>query len=176
MLIEASQSVLVLVDLQSRLMPAIHRGEEVASQCVRIGSIAGLLDVPVIGTEQNPAGLGHNVDEVKRLCGSTVVKTHFDACADGLLETLPSQRRSAIVAGCEAHVCMLQTAMGLLAGGYEVSILRDAVGSRRESDRDAALDRLKQAGARLVTVEMVAFEWLRDSSHPQFREVLKLIK
>lgn len=176
MLLEASQSVLVLIDLQRKLMPAIHGGDEVVKRCVRIADIAALLGVPVIGTEQNPEGLGQNVDEVRQVCARTIVKTHFDACVDGLLEALPPQRGSVVVAGCEAHVCMLQTAMGLLGGGYSVWIVSDAVGSRNENDRDAALERLKQAGAHLVTTEMVAFEWLRDSGHPQFREVLRLIK
>jgi nicotinamidase-related amidase len=176
MLMEARQSVLVLVDLQKKLMPAIHAGNDVVAQCVRLANIATLLDVPVIGTEQNPAGLGSNVEQVRQLCEQTVIKTHFGACADGLLDVLPPARRSIVVAGCEAHVCMLQTALGLLQNNYDVWIVRDAVGSRKESDRDTALERLKQGGAHLVTTEMVAFEWLRHSGHPNFRAVLNLIK
>jgi nicotinamidase-related amidase len=176
MRMEAKQSVLVLIDLQKKLMPAIHAGNEVVAQCVRLAEIATLLEVPVIGTEQNPAGLGQNVEEVRQLCEWTVSKTHFDACADGLPDALPRGRRSMVVAGCEAHVCLLQTALGLLQNKYEVWVVRDAVGSRRQSDRDAALERLREAGAHLVTTEMVAFEWLRHSGHPDFRAVLDLIK
>lgn len=176
MLITADKSVLVLVDLQERLIPAIHQADAVIAECLRLANVARLLGVPVIGTEQTPAKLGANLEEIRRLCDRTVCKTHFDACADGLLEVLPPERRSIVVAGCEAHVCMLQTALGLLEYGHEVWVASDAVGSRRPGNRDAALERLRQKGAQLVTTEMVAFEWLRDSNHPRFREVLATIK
>ena len=176
MLIEVEKSTLLLVDFQSRLMPAIDQGESVVAQAVRLGRIAQLLNVPIIGTEQNPAKLGGNEDAIKQLCQTTVNKVHFDACADGLLGVLPRPRRQIIIAGCEAHVCLLQTAHGLLAHGFVVRVVVDAVGSRRESDRATALTRLQQAGAQLVTVEMVAFEWVRSSEHPAFRQILQLIK
>jgi nicotinamidase-related amidase len=169
-------STLLLVDLQQKLLPAIDRGEAVVAECLRLAKIARLLDVPVFGTEQSPSKLGPNVEEIRHICGQTIAKTHFDACADGLLDVLPAHRNSVVVAGCEAHVCMLQTALGLLAAGYQVWIAIDAVGSRQESSRQAALERLRQSGAKLVTTEMVAFEWLRHAEHPRFREVLSLIK
>ncbi|MEB0011687.1 isochorismatase family protein [Glaciimonas sp. Gout2] len=176
MLIDVEKSTLLLVDFQSRLMPAIHQGETVTAQAVRLGRIAQLVNVPIIGTEQSPTKLGGNEDAIKQLCQTTVSKIHFNACADGLLGILPRPRRQIIIAGCEAHICMLQTALGLLAHGFVVRVVVDAVGSRRESDRDAALARLQQAGAQLVTVEMVAYEWVRDSEHPAFRQLLPLIK
>ncbi|EDT40016.1 isochorismatase hydrolase [Burkholderia ambifaria MEX-5] len=107
-------SVLVLVDFQTRLMPAIHDGAPVVAQAVRLGRIARIFEVPVIGTEQSPLRLGESVSEIKGLCSDTVAKDHFDACADGLADALPAERDSVIVAGCEAHVCVLQTALGLL--------------------------------------------------------------
>jgi nicotinamidase-related amidase len=176
MLITAANSILVLVDLQQKLLPVIWRADAVLGQCLRLAHAARLLGVPVLGTEQNPAGLGHNVEEIRSACEITVSKTHFDACMDGLLEALPPGRNSIVVTGCEAHVCMLQSASGFMAHGYDVWIAADAVGSRKESDRDAALERLGQNGARLTTTEMLVFEWLRSSDHPRFREVLKLIK
>lgn len=176
MAVAVEDSVVVLVDLQTKLMPAIHDGGNVIAQAVRLATIAKLLDVPILGTEQNPAGLGENVDEVKRLCDVTIAKTHFDGCLDGLLEALPQGRRAIVVAGCEAHVCMMQTALGLLEHGCDVHIVQDAIGSRRPLDRNAALARLKDAGASLVTTEMIAFEWLRHSNHPQFRLVLSYVK
>jgi len=178
MLMEAQQAVLVIVDLQGRLMPAIHQGQQVLEQNLRLARIAQLLDVPVIGTEQNPDKLGPNADMVKALCRQTLHKMHFGACDDGLvqlLQALPG-RRQIVVTGCEAHVCMLQTAAGLLERGYEVVIAIDAVGSRQPASRDAALARLGKLGAHLLTVEMLAFEWLRDCRHPKFREVLALVK
>jgi nicotinamidase-related amidase len=81
-----------------------------------------------------------------------------------------------VLAGCEAHVCLLQTALGLLEEELEVWVVTDACGSRSERNRDAAFDRLAGAGAELVTTEMVAFEWLRDAEHPRFKDVLDLLK
>lgn len=170
------ESVVLLIDLQTRLMPAIHEGASVVAQAVRLGRIAQGLDVPVIGTEQSPDALGENVKEIKNLCSSTVVKHYFDATADGLMGVLPQGRNRVIVAGCEAHVCVLQTVMGLLDRGLSVTLASDAMGSRKVFDRDAAISRLSQAGAEVATVEMVAFEWLRSSRHPRFRDILPLIK
>ena len=176
MLQSLSESIVVLIDLQTRLMPAIYEGASVVAQAVRLGRIARGLDVPVIGTEQNPGALGESVREIKALCSTTVAKHHFDATADGLIDALPRGRTRVIVAGCEAHVCVLQTVSGLLDRGLSVTLVVDAVGSRKIVDREAAISRLNKAGADVATVEMVAFEWLRSSEHPRFRDILQLIK
>jgi hypothetical protein len=165
-----------ILDLQRKLMPAIHDGSTVTAHAVRLGRISRLLDVPVFGTEQSPTRLGENNEEVKRLCSQTISKDHFDATAEGLVDALPRDRTRPIVAGCEAHVCVLQTAMGLLGHGLQVTLISDAVGSRKATDRETAINRLARAGAEIATVEMIAFEWLRSSQHPKFRDVLKLIK
>ena len=172
----ADQSVLVIIDEQQKLIPVIAGGAHMLAQTVRLASIAGLLGIPVLGTEQTPDKLGPNHPGIKRLCDLTLSKTHFDACADDLQAALPPDRKQIVIAGCEAHVCLLQTALSLLGLGYQVWVVLDASGSRRDSDRDAAWARLQQAGAHGVTVEMVAFEWLHDSRHPLFREALKFIK
>jgi len=91
-------------------------------------------------------------------------------------QSAEEQRASIVLAGCEAHVCLMQTALDLLDEELEVWIVTDACGSRTERNRDAAFDRLAGAGAELVTTEMVAFEWLRTAGHPRFRDVLTLIK
>jgi nicotinamidase-related amidase len=174
--ISVDDFVLVLVDLQQRVMPAIHESERVLRQAVRLANLARLLEVPVLGTEQSPARLGNNLDEISSLCATTVSKTHFDACADGLLDALPPRRDKVLLAGCETHVCVMQTALGLLGNGREVWLATDAIGSRTPADRDVALARLGAAGARLVTVEMIAFEWLRHADHPSFRDALVFIK
>ncbi len=88
----------------------------------------------------------------------------------------PEGRNTIVIAGCEAHVCLMQTALGLLEEEFEVWVVTDACSSRSERNRDAAFDRLAGAGAELVTTEMVAFEWLRTAEHPVFREVLGLVK
>lgn len=178
--IDARQCVLVLVDLQRRLLPAIHGGAEVVAQAGRLADVARELGIRVVGTEQNPQGLGPNEDALRQRCDATLAKMHFDACADGLLELLrtgagtPAQE--VVVAGCEAHVCLLQTALGLLRAGLKVWVVAQASGSRTPVNHDLAMQRLRQAGAGIVSVEMVAFEWLRSCEHPRFRQVLKLLK
>ena len=178
--LQAERCALVLVDYQSRLMPAIHDGTRVLQQGARLGRAARELGVPVIGTEQNPRGLGPNDDAVRAWCGQTLGKMHFDACEDGLLPALAAARVPAppevVVAGCEAHVCLLQTALGLLRAGLRVWVAADACGSRLASNHALAMQRLQAAGATVVSVEMVVFEWLHGCEHPRFRAVLPLLK
>lgn len=177
--IDAQASVLVLVDYQARLMPAIHEAATAIANGVLLAQTAHVLGIPVIGTEQNPAGLGPNVEQIRNECAATVAKVHFDACADGLVQALRQAKPDVgqvIIAGCEAHVCMMQTALGLLRAGLRVWVVANASGSRRPSDHAAAMARLARAGASVVTHEMVLFEWLGDCTHPQFRDVLNLIK
>lgn len=176
MLMKAEQSTLLLIDVQEKLMPAISHGEEVVDRCTVLATIAGLMEVPVLGTEQLPDKLGHNVEAIRELCNQTLAKHHFDACPDGLVDQLPEGRQHIVIGGCETHVCMIQTALSLLDAGYKVWVVADATGSRNEFDRDVALDRLSESGARIVTVEMVAFEWMRHCKHPQFRNIQALIK
>jgi nicotinamidase-related amidase len=202
MLLDADESQLLLVDYQSRLMPSIHEGALVLRNALRLARVAQLLDVPAWGTEENPLGLGENPAELRALCRTTLAKMHFDAVEDGLtpllraparapqqggnarslpkhLQKAPqsrAERNSIVVAGCEAHVCLMQTALGLLEEEFEVWVVTDACSSRTERNRDAAFDRLAGAGAELVTTEMVAFEWLRTAEHSLFKQALTLIK
>jgi nicotinamidase-related amidase len=202
MLLDAEDSQLVLVDYQQGLMPAIHEAEAVVANAVRLARIAQLLQVPLWATEENPAGLGATVDALQPLvAGRVVSKMAFDATeallprlqpapkgqGGGNARSLPKHlqkaapppargRESLVLAGCEAHVCLLQTALGLLEEELEVWVVTDACSSRSERNRDAAFDRLAGAGAELVTTEMVAFEWLRDAEHPRFKDVLALLK
>jgi len=199
MLLELQDSQLVLVDYQSQLMPVMHEGDAVLRNGVRLAQMAHLLKVPTWGTEQNPERLGHNPVEISEVCRRTLAKMSFGACEEGLGEVLRPQasapsgnarslprhlqkavpapvRNSVVIAGCEAHICLLQTALGLLEEEFEVWVVTDACASRSERNRDAAFDRLAGAGAELLTTEMVAFEWLRTAEHPQFNAVQALIK
>ena len=176
---DAQSSVLVLIDYQARLMPVIHDAAALSANAHRLAQAAQILGVPVLGTEQNPSKLGPNLAAIKAECEHTLAKTHFDACQDGLLQALEDIKVTCdqiVIAGCEAHVCMLQTALGLLRAGKRVWVVANASGSRRVSDHKAAMVRLAQAGATIVTHEMVMFEWLNDCRHPHFRQVLALIK
>jgi len=206
MLLDADDSQLVLVDYQTRLMPVIFEQELVVANAVRLARMARLMEVPVWGTAQNPDKLGQNLPEVQAAIdsarGKTMAKMHFSAASDGLMEwlrpparkvpqgnarSLPRHlqkppeaqeegRSMVVIAGCEAHVCLLQTALELLEEEFDVWVVTDACGSRTERSRDAAFDRLAGAGAELVTTEMVAFEWMRECEHPAFRDMLALVK
>ncbi|WP_119966217.1 isochorismatase family protein [Simplicispira lacusdiani] len=200
MLLDAAESQLVLVDYQERLMPAIHEGPAVLAHARRLAQIAKMLEVPVWGTEQNPSRLGANDAALRALCRKTLPKMHFSAMEEGLGEwlrppakppagnarSLPKhmqktaqsgpERATIVIAGCEAHVCLLQTALDLIEDEFDVWVVTDACGSRTERNRDAAYDRLAGAGAELVTTEMVAFEWLRSCEHPAFKDMLALVK
>ena len=198
MLLEASDSQLVLVDYQERLMAALPEREPVLANARRLAQAARRLRVPVWGTEQNPAKLGPNDPGLRDLCQRTLAKMHFSAVPDGLLEclrpatkggnarSLPKHlpkpaaaahpRNTVVLAGCEAHVCLLQTALDLVEEEMDVWVVTDACASRTERNRDAAFDRLAGTGCELVTTEMVLFEWLRSADHPDFREIHALIK
>ena len=176
-LCKAEESTLLIVDTQVRLMPAIHDGEAVLRRCVQLATAARELGIHVIGTEENPAGLGTLVPEVASLCDTTLAKFHFSAPAEeGFLRRLPAGRDTLVVAGCEAHVCVLQTVIGLLEAGHAVKWVADAIGSRHPHDRLAATERARKLGADVVTTEMVIFEWLRTSEHPKFRQLLQLVR
>ena len=200
MLLDEQDSQLVLVDYQARLMPALEDGSAALANAVRLAQAAQLLSVPIWGTEQNPDKLGPNAPELRTLCQKTLAKMHFSACADGLVELLrpparaPSgnarslpkhlqkpqaaapERPSIVIAGCEAHVCLMQTALDLLEEEFEVWVVTDACASRTLRNRDAAYDRLAGAGAELVTTEMVLFEWLRTAEADPFKEIHALVK
>ncbi|EHR71836.1 nicotinamidase-like amidase [Burkholderiales bacterium JOSHI_001] len=179
MTMNRESSALVLVDYQGRLMPAVAGHEAMVQEALFLGHVANELDIPVLGTEQNPAGLGPNLDSVRALCSHTLTKMHFDATKDGLLDKLRAARpglSQVVLAGCEAHVCLLQTALGLLRAGLQVFVVPQACGSRRPEDKALALQRLQQQGAVLVNGEMVAFEWLQSCTAPQFKAVLNWVK
>jgi nicotinamidase-related amidase len=174
MLIDATRSTLLLIDLQERLAPAIDGIAEVLRHNVWLVDVARRLDVPVVATEQYPAGLGPTVPELAgRLAPEEIVeKIHFSAAADGCLEALPALARPQVVlTGTETHVCVLQTALGLLAQGKEVFVVAEAAGSRRTSDKALGLERMRQEGCRIVSREMVAFEWLQRAGTDTFRAV-----
>ncbi len=174
--IDRATSALLVVDFQSRLMPAIEDGAAIVANARRLLAAAGLLNVPVAFTEQNARGLGATVPELDPGAhGPALPKMTFDACRDGGLARLPS-RPGLVIVGCEAHVCVLQTALGLLDAGRRVYVVQDAVGARRSESKAVALRRMERHGAEVVTTEMVVFEWLATAEHPRFREALALLK
>jgi len=177
MVLTVEGAVLLLIDLQDRLMPVIADHGAVVARAVRLAEAATLLGVPVRATEQHPAGLGRTVPPLAGYPQAVLAKTTFSAVrAPGWPALLPAGSGEIVVAGCEAHVCVLQTVLDLLAAGRRVVWAADATGSRDPADRALAIDRARQHGAEIVTSEMVLFEWLRDARHPEFRAVHKLLR
>jgi nicotinamidase-related amidase len=172
--------LLLVVDVQSRLAPAVFGQERVISRSRALVDAATLLGVPAYASEHVPESIGPLVDALRGPLPEDHVlrKTHF-SCADEptLLMALRSARRpQVLLTGMEAHVCVMQSALGLAARGLEVYVARDAVGSRREEDRETALARLAQAGVRIVTAEMAMFEWMHRADAPELRELLRIVK
>lgn len=176
-LCKPERSILLVIDAQTKLMPAIYDADNVVRRCVQLATAARELGVHVIGTEENPDGLGPLVPELASLCDTTLSKFHFSAVAEpGFLRRLPHDRDTIVAVGCEAHVCVLQTVHDLLDGGYTVKWVADAVGSRHPANRLTATERARDFGCDILTTEMVVFEWLGTSEHPKFKQLLKLVR
>jgi nicotinamidase-related amidase len=176
MTIDRDRSLLLVVDLQAKMVPAIEDHERVVANVAWLVRAAQRIGVPVAATEQYAKGLGPTVPDVRALLpeGAIGAKTRFSAVAAECLVGLPGADRAQVVlAGVETHVCLLQTALELVEEGKEVYAVADAVGSRRAFDRDVALLRMRQEGVRIVTREMVVFEWLGEADTPLFRAVSK---
>jgi nicotinamidase-related amidase len=172
----ADTATLLIVDFQSRLMPSITDAEAVVANARRLIDAAALLGVPVLFTEQNAKGLGATADALKPPAAALAHKMSFDACRSaGFIERL-GKRPDVAVAGCEAHVCVLQTVLGLLDEGRRVFLVRDALGARRAESKETAIRRMARHGAEIVTTEMVIFEWLGTCEHPRFRDAIALVK
>lgn len=180
MLIDRSDSVLIVVDAQERLAPAVLDHEAVVANLGLLLQAAVRLEVPVLGTEHYPRGIGPLLAPLREAigAGNVVEKIHFDATREpAFVERLAATGRGcAVVGGMEAHVCVLQTCLGLLRRGLRVVCVADACASRTEVDRRIALERLAAAGATVATAEMVVFEWLERGDTAEFRELIGAIK
>ncbi|HFA60288.1 MAG TPA: hydrolase [Rhodospirillales bacterium] len=180
MLLDRTRSLLLVIDVQERLAPAIAEGGARIARTRLLLEGAGHLEVPVVVTEQYPKGLGPTVADLRPLPeGSRLFeKITFSAMREAAVaDHLAARGREQIVlCGMESHVCVLQTALDLLARGYRVFVVADACGSRRPQSHELALARLRQEGARAVNVEMVLFEWLERAGSDLFRTVSRLIR
>ena len=180
MLLESQRSILLVVDVQERLAPAIHQSEKLVDRISTLLKAAGELDVPVLATEQFSKGLGGTIPPLAALLppGSVVEKIHFNAAFEpGFVERVRElDRPQIVVTGTEAHVCVLQTTLGLKASGFNCFLVADAVGSRDPDNHQFGMERMRANGVEIVTSEMVMFEWLRRGSTPAFKRVLPLIR
>jgi nicotinamidase-related amidase len=174
----AADTGLLVIDVQEKLMEKIPGAAALVRDIGFLIDAARLLDMPVQATEQYPRGLGPTVPELARRLPERPDKVAFSSCAAAnVVETFHrAARPKVILAGIEAHVCVLHTALDLLALGFRVYLAADAVASRHAIDREFALRRLEQAGAILTTTETCLFEWLGGAGHPHFKKVSALVQ
>jgi nicotinamidase-related amidase len=174
----AKDTGLLVIDVQEKLMVKIPRAAEIVRNIAFLADAAKLLNIPAQATEQYPRGLGGTVAELAKRFPERPDKVGFSCCAiPKVVETFRAAARPKIVlTGIEAHVCVLHTALDLLALDFRVFIAADAIGSRFDIDRDFALRRLENAGCIVVTSEMTAFEWVGGADHPQFKAISGLIQ
>ena len=179
MLMAAEASQVLLVDVQERLLPAMANPEEVAANAALVLHAAQALGVPVTVSEQYPKGLGPTVPALRQAAGGEAMEKIEFSCLKNaaIAERLRGLgRRQLVVAGVEAHVCVLQSVIDAAREGFEVFVVADATGSRRPESRERALARMAAAGAEVVTAEMAVFEWLGRADSPRFRELSKLVR
>lgn len=178
-LLSRGESRLLIVDVQEKLVPKIVNLERMLANCRLLIQGAKILSVPVFATEQYPRGLGKLVPELAELLNPAAEKLRF-SCADvldwGTAAGAADDRFQIVVAGMEAHVCVLQTVFDLLATGFQVFVAADAVSSRNELDWRIALERMSAGGATIVTTESVLFEWCEVSGTSEFKQISQLIK
>ena len=181
MLLDANDTLLLLIDLQSGLMPKVKDTEKIARVTNKLVTIARELSVPFLVTEHYPEGLKGTTDEIKDHLGEDyrpIVKRVFSCWGEesfrGAVEE--SGRKTLLMTGIETHICILQTALQCREAGYSVFVARDGVSCRSAFDHQAAFERMMQAGVELVTWEMVAYEWMRRADTPEFKTVLPHIK
>jgi nicotinamidase-related amidase len=174
----AGDTALVVIDVQERFAPAIAGSRRIIWNIRRLIDGARLLGLPVAATEQYPQGLGRSVPELAERLGEVPAKLSFSCLAcPGIFQGLKDRGvYKLLLTGIEAHVCVQQTALDLLAAGWRVYLAVDAVGSRAELDARTAIRRMDSSGVTLTTTEAALFEWCREAGTPQFKEISRLVR
>jgi nicotinamidase-related amidase len=177
MLLEKGKSCLLLIDVQEKLTPLVMDSEKLISNCQWLLRLASELDVPILVSEQYSKGLGVTVDSLRKIIPGDIEvdKIYFSCYRDQtfLKNWQNINKKQAIIAGIETHVCVLQTALQLIQNSFEVFVVVDAVSSRHALDKQYALDRMRAAGVQLVTREMVFFEWVEQAGTEVFKALSK---
>lgn len=180
MLIRATDSVLVAIDMQERLVPAMQAPARTIRNTRLLLRAAQLTGVPAVLTEQYPKGLGHTIPDIANAAGDAPIipKMHFSCMEEPVFAATLRDlgRRQVVLAGMEAHICVVQTAASLVEEGYGVFVVSDATASRTLESEQACIARLSAAGVSVVTTEMVIYEWLGKAGTPAFKEMLALVR
>jgi len=179
-MLSTENTLLLLIDFQVRLMPAISNHEELAEKTETMIRGCRLLDVPILTTQQYTKGLGDTLPALKDALGEfkEIEKITFSCCGNPEFNAKLKEtgRKNIIVTGVEAHICVQQTVLDLLDNGYSVYVIADCIGSRYAKDLACAETRMQQAGAILTTMESVLFEFLVSADHPKRKEISNLVK
>lgn len=175
-LLSAAESRLLIVDVQEKLVPLVRNEQMLIDNCVKLIRTARILGIPVFATEQYPQGLGGTVERLSDLIPDRKSKLRFSSA-----EVLdwdsqdPDSPNQIVVAGIETHVCIQQTCLDLLAAGFAVYVVADAVSARGECDHEYALQRMRDSGVTIITTEVAMFEWCAVAGTDQFKQVSKLV-
>ena len=178
-MLTVDEALLLIVDIQGKLARIMHASEAMIDSASRLIRGAAVLGLPILWTEQNPDGLGATVPEIAGLLpGEPIVKFAFSCRREPhFVEALArAGRKQVLLAGIEGHICVYQTAVGLLEAGCEVHVVADAVSSRRVENKEIGLAKIARAGGQITSVETALFELLQASDGPKFRELLKIVK
>lgn len=179
-MLRRQDQILLVVDVQERLAPVILEGEQIVERCLLLVQVAQRLSVPILVSEQYPKGLGRTLAVLNDRLADTprLAKTAFSCAEDeGIRAAVQAAgRRGVVICGMEAHVCVLQSALGFAEAGWQVAVVADAVGSRRASSKSLGLARMQAHGIEIVDSEMVAFEWLQRAGTDEFRAIAPLLR
>ena len=175
-ILNEKSSQLLIIDIQDKLLNASFNKESVEKKSVIMAKSADILGIPITVTEQYPKGLGSTIQELKDAAGLRAAyfeKTSFSALENPSVASVidKSMRKQIIIFGIETHICVNQTVSALISKGYDVSVISDACGSRKECEHKAGLERMKENGAHILTAEIAIFEWLKSARHINFKEV-----
>jgi hypothetical protein len=177
---KSDDCLFLMIDIQQKLAPAMLNGEEAIALNYKLLQAVQKLGLPYIVSEQYSKGIGHTVDLLAPLIDpqNTFEKISFSCLAEPRLKKAiqETKRKQVVVSGMESHVCVLQTVLDLIEEGYHVFVVENAVSSRTFENKISALERMRQAGAQIVTFEMVVFEWLERAGNENFKSLLPLIK
>lgn len=177
-LIQEDNVFFILVDYQEKLVSAISNNETITQKIKTLINGLQILNIPIIVSEHYPKGLGNTIKEIQTENISTHSKTSFSVFNEPTLKKEINQldRQQVILAGLEAHICLLQTAIQMKHHGFEVFVPEEAIGSRTEENKANAIARLKANNINITNVESIFFEIMQDAKHPHFKEISKLIK
>ncbi len=181
MLIDRNDSILLLIDIQEKLIKKIFEYDKVISYSENLIDIFASLKLPIVYSEQYPDGLGKTIDSIESKLIKTKAYKVEKTCFSLILNKNDSEIREIfyknqiIICGIETHICILQTAIDLYNKGYEIFIVDEAVGSRNEKHRKLAFDRMGNIGISLINLEMLLFELIRDSKDESFKELSRYI-